>query len=175
VIAATNRDLEGAVRQGGFRADLLYRLNGFVVDVPALRERAGDVPLLVRHFALKHGRRLGKEVREVAATSLDALAGHRWPGNVRELEHLVERAVVLSSGPVLTLDPPGAAARGPAGADDGELVTLDEAERRYLVRVLERTGWTIKGDAGAAKILDVPPSTLTSRMKKLGVRRPEGR
>src|SRR5690606_28731041 len=174
VVAATNRDLEAAVRAGTFRADLLYRLNGFVIDIPPLRERQGDVSLLARHFALKHARRLGKEITEVDKDTLDALERYGWPGNVRELEHVVERAVVLSPGPVLRLDdPPGAGrpAGGRSSAGEG-LVTLAEQERRYILDVLERTNWTIKGAGGAARILGVPPSTLTSRMKKLGIVRP---
>jgi transcriptional regulator with GAF, ATPase, and Fis domain/tetratricopeptide (TPR) repeat protein len=173
VVAATNRDLEAAVRAGTFRADLLYRLNGFVIDIPPLRERKGDVPLLARHFALKHGRRLGKDVREVAPEALESLERYPWPGNVRELEHVVERAVVLSPGAELRLeDAPAASGATEASFDEGVLVTLAEQERRYIVSVLERTAWTIKGEGGAARILGVPPSTLTSRMKKLGIARP---
>jgi transcriptional regulator with GAF, ATPase, and Fis domain len=171
VVAATNRDLEAAVRAGTFRADLLYRLNGFVIEIPPLRERAGDVPLLCRHFALKHARRLGKDIREVDPAALEALAAYPWPGNARELEHVIERAVVLSPGPVLGLDEAPRAHGAPAEAA-GELVTLAEQERRYIIAVLERTGWTIKGEGGAARVLGVPPSTLTSRMKKLGIARP---
>ncbi|MCO5167690.1 MAG: sigma 54-interacting transcriptional regulator [Planctomycetes bacterium] len=175
VVAATNRDLEAAVRAGAFRADLLYRLNGFVIEIPPVRERAGDVALLARHFALKHARRLGKAVREVPADALEALERYGWPGNVRELEHVVERAVVLSPGEVLRLDDPPDGARRAAPADGRDaLVTLAEQERRHILAVLERTRWTIKGPDGAARILGVPPSTLTSRMKKLGIARPAG-
>ncbi|MBX3470073.1 MAG: sigma 54-interacting transcriptional regulator [Planctomycetes bacterium] len=175
VVAATNRDLEAAVRAGAFRADLLYRLNGFVIEIPPLRERAGDVATLARHFALKHARRLGKAVREVPADALEALERYAWPGNVRELEHVVERAVVLTPGEVLRLDDPPGAGRSAAPNGGGEaLCTLVEQERRHILAVLERTGWTIKGPEGAARILGVPPSTLTSRLKKLGIARPAG-
>jgi DNA-binding NtrC family response regulator/tetratricopeptide (TPR) repeat protein len=172
VIAATNRDLEAAARGGAFRQDLLYRLNGFVVEIPPLRERAGDVPLLARHFALKHARRLGKDIREVSPRALELLEGSPWPGNVRELEHAVERAVILCQGPVLEIEEL-AASSSSAPAAAGDLVSLAESERRHILAVLEKTGGQIKGETGAARILGVPPSTLTSRMKKLGLDRTE--
>ncbi|RMG07776.1 MAG: AAA family ATPase [Planctomycetota bacterium] len=171
VVAATNRDLERAVEEGAFRRDLFYRLNGFTIEVPPLRERTGDVTLLAQAFALRHARRLGKEVREISAEALRALEGYSWPGNVRELEHVIERAVILSDGPVLSIEEGLPQQRREETETEG-LATLAENERRHLLRVLERTGWRIKGKGGAAQLLGLPPSTLTSKLKKHGLHRP---
>ncbi|AWM40434.1 Formate hydrogenlyase transcriptional activator [Gemmata obscuriglobus] len=173
VIAATNRDLAQLVKEGAFRADLLYRLNVFPVRLPALRERPGDIPLLVRFFVTKFAGRLGKRIERVSGDTLDALVGYDWPGNIRELENVIERAAILSDGPELVIDPDvlpvtrGGAA--PAGAGGQSLVAV---EADHIRSVLAQTGWVIEGPNGAATVLGLHPNTLRSRMKKLGILRP---
>jgi formate hydrogenlyase transcriptional activator len=189
VIAATNRNLEQAVQQGTFRADLFYRLNVIPLEVPPLRERGADIGRLALFFLARAARKTGRPVQGISSTMLAALSHYDWPGNVRELENLIERAVVLSTGSVLELDPalgqitrkvvapPRASqarivAREPESASTTEgVMTLEEAERRHIVSVLESTGWVIEGPVGAAKALNLTPSTIRSRMKKLGIRR----
>jgi transcriptional regulator with GAF, ATPase, and Fis domain/predicted hydrocarbon binding protein len=175
VIAATNQPLATLVAEGRFRADLFYRLNVFPIHLPPLRERPEDVVLLTNYFAQRFRARYRKQITSIAHESLERLKAYPWPGNVRELEHVVERAVLLSDGEVLTIDPAigGAlvdvpAERGPIPA--AEFVTLDEAERRYVARVLRHTNGLVAGKGGAAEILGLPPSTLRSRMKRLGIR-----
>ncbi|AMV27410.1 Formate hydrogenlyase transcriptional activator [Gemmata sp. SH-PL17] len=173
VIAATNRDLAKRVRDGQFREDLFYRLNVFPVRLPALRERGSDVPLLVRFFVAKFAARLGKRFEGVGAGTLDALTAYHWPGNIRELENVIERAVILSDGPELEIDPevlpttPDGAV--PIVPSENSLVAV---ERAHVLEVLARTGWVIEGASGAAKVLGLHPNTLRSRMKKLGITRP---
>ncbi len=170
VIAATNRDLAAAVRDKSFRGDLYYRLNVFPLSVPPLRDRPSDIPILVRHFLDKFGKQLGRPFAEVEPASLDRLQAYAWPGNIRELQNILERACILGAGPVVRVED----ALGPAGADEhtSEVGTLEEAERAHVLRVLERTRWTIEGDDGAAAVLGLRPSTLRSRMRKLGIKRP---
>lgn len=167
VIAATNRDLAKTVAEGRFREDLYYRLNVFPITAPPLRDRLEDVPLLVWTFVEEFSKAMGKPVEAIAKLSLRALQQYQWPGNVRELRNVIERAMILASGPSLRIDLPGAAAapvvRGPA--------TLAEAECEHIQRVLEATGGRIRGAGGAAEILGVKPTTLESRMAKLGLRR----
>jgi formate hydrogenlyase transcriptional activator len=186
VIAATNRDLERAVAQGTFRQDLYYRLNVFPVRVPPLRERPEDIPLLVHYFVGRYAAKIGRPITSVPAVALARLAAYGWPGNVRELENVVERAVILSRGPELdigavvlpageavaraTAAPPRAAAAAPPVAGDGG-ATLEEVERNHILDVLKRAGWRIDGPHGAARVLDMNPSTLRSRLRKLGIRR----
>jgi PAS domain S-box-containing protein len=167
VIAATNRDLDGAAREGRFRSDLFYRLNVFPVFLPPLRERREDIPRLVAHFVRKYAQKLGRRIETVPAPMLAALGAYAWPGNVRELEHVIERAVVLSEGSVLAMpDWP----RRPEATDEPTRVsTLEEVERLHIVRVLEATGWRVSGKQGAAALLGVPATTLESRMKRLGI------
>ena len=188
VIAATNRDLEHAVAEGKFRADLYYRLNVMPIPVPPLRERHGDVPLLVHHCVARYGRDLGKQFDGVARETMERLEAYDWPGNVRELQNLIERAVVLGTGPTLRIEPellhPVRGGRTPAGAHDREAprrpipvdsaapLPLDALQRRHIEEALERAGWVIEGARGAAAALDLHPNTLRSRMKKLGIRRP---
>ncbi|MEW6321619.1 MAG: sigma 54-interacting transcriptional regulator [Acidobacteriota bacterium] len=172
VIAATNRDLAAEVAAGRFRADLYFRLNVVPLTVPPLRERAGDVELLAHVLAERFAREFGKRVEGISPASLDRLAAYHWPGNVRELANLVERAVVLADGPILELGadlvPAGPArAPGPAPGD-----TLEDVERRHIKNVLDATGGIVEGPAGAAARLGLNPSTLRSRMKKLGIARP---
>ena len=169
-IAATNRDLKEVVKNGTFRSDLFYRLNVFPLAVPALRERKDDIPLLVNFFLSRFGKKLGKEVRGVSQKSMDNLLRYDWPGNVRELQNIVERAAVLASGPIVQIDESmvgsGEAAR------DSVVDTLENAERNHILRALNETRWIVHGKKGAAEILGINPSTLRSRMEKLGIKRP---
>ncbi len=173
VIAATNRDLAKMAKDGKFREDLFYRLNVFPVRLPALRERPGDIPLLVRHFVSKYAGRMGKRIETVNQDTLDLLTAYHWPGNIRELENVIERAVILSDGPELEIDPevlPVSAAPPP---DAGGL-SMVAVEAEHIRAVLAQAGWVIEGPNGAAKVLGLHPNTLRSRMKKLGIARPPG-
>ena len=183
VIAATNRDLEQAVAEGRFRADLFFRLNVVPIAVPPLRDRAGDIALLARFFTGRFARELGKRIDAIAPAALAALVAYRWPGNVRELSNVIERAVVLAPGPILTLESalaPAAAtaptaATSPTGAPDAPPApgrTLVAVESDHIRATLAAAGWTIEGPHGAAARLGLSPSTLRSRIKKLGLQRP---
>jgi len=169
VIAATNRDLEEEVRKGRFREDLYFRLNVFPITVPPLRQRRDDIPLLVRFFVEKASKRLGKSIDLIQAGVMQKLQDYPWPGNVRELENVIERAVINSSGPKLCLvdDLTGSTrdAMNPA------LESLQEVEKEHILRVLQSTNWRIEGAKGASRILDINPSTLRSRMRKLRIRK----
>ncbi len=174
VIAATNRDLQAQVRDGRFRADLYYRLNVFPIVVPPLRERRGDIPQLLRHFAAKAARKLGRGVDGIAAPFTERAIAYDWPGNIRELENLVERALIMCDGALLDGSelfvgtPPAAPVSSPPTAGE---TTLVDVERAHIVHVLERTRGVIEGDAGAARLLGLHPSTLRGRMRKLGIRK----
>jgi PAS domain S-box-containing protein len=188
VIAATNRDLSAMVREGKFRSDLFYRLNVVPVTMPPLRERADDIPLLTMFFLEKSARKLGRPIKQVAEETMLRLSQYPWPGNIRELQNVIERAVVLASGTVLLVDEsalPGTPSRPlplspeprmdqpsmlpppPPVKTDG--ASLEEVERQHIVAVLQQANWRIEGNGGAAKILNLEPSTLRSRMKKLGI------
>ena len=171
VIAATNRDLETAIRENRFRSDLYYRLNVFPIRLPPLRERTEDIPLLVRYLTLKYGPRLGKRISNVSPAIMKMLQTYSWPGNVRELENVIERATILSAGAELDLGwwPMTTGGRGRAGATR----TLEEVEREHIRAVLELTGWRVSGERGAAEHLGMKPTTLEARMKKLGITRKE--
>ena len=198
VIAATNRDLLAASRDGKFREDLYYRLNVFPVHLPPLRERADDIPLLVQFLLRKFAMRIGKRVEAVSAHTMSRFQAYRWPGNVRELENVVERAVILANSDVLEIDPgtlsPAAGLAGAVGSEDAapppSLVaaappagsasaapsqpagaSLESVEREHILATLRNTNWVIDGPSGAAKILSLHPNTLRSRMKKLGITR----
>ena len=179
VIAATNRDLAHAVTAGTFRQDLYYRLNVFPVEPPPLRERVQDIPLLVHYFLERYAAKIGRAITRVPREAMQRLLAYPWPGNVRELENVIERAVILSSGPELTVAPellpvlPVAPAAAPARTDipGGDPAALHEVDRQHILAVLKRTGWRIDGPQGAARILNLHPSTLRSRMQKLGIRR----
>ncbi len=179
VIAATNRDLEREVAEGRFRADLYFRLKVFPIEVPPLRERREDIELLVRFFVSRFARELGKRVDAISPEAQARLAARPWPGNVRELSNVIERAVVLARGPVLDLDAvllPTAPAPSPPQRGDASAMptgTLADVERRHLLDVLARTQWVIEGPHGAAHQLALRPSTLRSRMRKLGLSRPD--
>ncbi|MGH9941031.1 MAG: sigma 54-interacting transcriptional regulator [Pyrinomonadaceae bacterium] len=176
LVAATNRDLQQMVTEGRFRADLYYRLNVFPVNLPSLRERAGDIPLLISYFVQKHARRMNKRIETIPATALAALTRHTWAGNIRELENFIERAVILTRGtelqaPLAELQREAAAADATMpDAGQTKLVSLEESERRHIEEVLRHTKGVIGGKGGAAEILGLPVSTLRSRMKKLGLK-----
>jgi PAS domain S-box-containing protein len=200
VVAATNRDLEELVGEGKFRADLFYRLNVVPLRVPALRERADDLPLLVTFFVQKCAAKLGKHVKSVSDEAMRQLTGYTWPGNVRELQNVIERAVILSPGNTLVLAEklrapaslPGSSRREEAHSEirnpkseirnEESLVTsaapgktggsLEDVERRHIETILSQTNWMIEGERGAAKMLNLNPSTLRSRMQKLNIKRP---
>ena len=173
VISATNRDLETAVKEGKFRADLFYRLNVFPIIIPPLRERKEDIPLLTTYFAQKYISKLGKEIKSVSESTIERLKEYSWPGNIRELENIVERAVILSTGDTLEIYE---SLRGSLSESDMELkedmpLRLEDLEREHIINVLNQTGWQIHGDKGAAKILGLNPSTLRTRMVKLGIKK----
>jgi len=170
VIAATNRDLAQEVREGRFRRDLFYRLNVFPITVPALRQRRTDIPLLVKHLVERLGTALRRRVDSIPEEVMETLRRHDWPGNVRELENVLQRAIIVSRDGALTLgDTWQPAIETSLSAGDA---TLTEVERRHIVRVLGDVRWRIEGPGGAAQILGLKPSTLRSRMQKLGVMRP---
>ena len=183
VLAATNRPLEQEIEKGTFRLDLFYRLSVFPIHIPPLRERREDIPLLASYLVEKKAARMGKVFNRIPRDVLDQLSQYDWPGNVRELENVIERAVILSPGPVLTLaDTPGSVPGGRpanhAGApseDDGHDWTLEQAERDHIIRVCTACGWKVKGPGGAADKLGLNASTLYFRMKKLGIVRPDER
>ena len=167
VIAATNRPLAQAVSEGRFRQDLYYRLDVFPIEVPPLRERRQDIPFLSWTFVKEFSNSMGKPIEKIAGDSMTALLAYRWPGNIRELRNVVERAMILARGPVLHVKLDHKPLQTPAGKPTEG--TLDEAERAHIVRALERCGWRIRGAHGAAEQLDIKPTTLESRMKKLGI------
>jgi PAS domain S-box-containing protein len=167
IIAATNRDLAREVKEGRFRKDLYYRLNVFPIVIPPLRERPEDIPLLVWAFVREFQKRMGKEIESIPKKSIEALQAYLWPGNVRELRNAIERAMIVNSGKTLAVQVPKL-----ASMETEETPSLEDTERRHIVSVLERTGWRVAGKSGAAEILGLNRSTLLSKMKKLGIRRP---
>jgi transcriptional regulator with GAF, ATPase, and Fis domain len=167
VIGATNRDLAQLVREGRFREDLYYRLNVFPITVSPLRERREDIPLLVHAFVKEFAAEMDRRIDTIPARVMKALEGHSWPGNVRELRNVIERAVILSPGPLLEVDIPEMA----LGRDE-EPTALDAAQRAHIIRILERTDWRVRGRGGAAQLLEVKPTTLESKMLRLGISRP---
>ena len=171
LIVATNRDLAGMVEAGSFRADLFYRVNVFPVHVPPLRERPDDIPLLVRHFAQQFARRMHKTIDTIPSATMQALTRYPWPGNIRELQNVIERAVILSPGPVLQVPLTDLTPRAiPASRKNHD--TLEEAERKHILAVLEETKWVLGGPHGAAVRLGLKRSTLHFRLRKLGIARP---
>ncbi len=179
IIAATNRDLPAAIGEGRFRSDLFYRLRVFPIVIPPLRERPEDIPLLARHFLEQYREKLKRAHLEFDRAVLERLAGYSWPGNVRELENVIERAVILARTHLVQIDDRFLNPSIGAVADGGGLRlqaastgTLEDIERRHIVRVLEQAQWVIHGPRGAAVQLGMNPSTLRSRLKKLGVTRP---
>jgi formate hydrogenlyase transcriptional activator len=192
VIAATNRDLEADIAAGRFRADLFYRLNVFPIELPPLRARREDIPLLARHFLARVARKLGKRIVRIAPASLERLTRHSWPGNVRDLQNAIERAAVLAAGEELVIDwdlgPGIETPRASPGIEHSDTesrsanvsvsaaaraTSLGEIERQHIVAVLKQTRGVIEGPNGAARLLDLKPSTARFRIKKLGISRGE--
>jgi transcriptional regulator with GAF, ATPase, and Fis domain len=186
LVAATNRRLDEEVKTGRFREDLWYRLNVFPITMPPLRERREDIPLLAQHFVEKHCRKMGRPLLQISKSTLLDLQEQDWPGNIRELEAVVERAIITSPGPTLRIgderrspgprapipiepDAPGVAA---SSAPEGGAKTLADLEHNHIVATLEKTYWRLDGEGGAAALLGMNPSTLRSRMRKRGIRRP---
>lgn len=188
LVAATNRDLAVMATDGSFRQDLFYRLNVFPVRVPPLRERRDDIPMLVRHFARQFSQRMKKPIETIPAETMASLTEYEWPGNIRELQNLVERAVILSTGPVLRVPLSGtppraqkslplrtgsvASERGRRGLATPPTETLEEVDRRHILAALESSGWVVSGANGAAARLGMKRSTLQFRMARLGIVRP---
>jgi DNA-binding NtrC family response regulator/ligand-binding sensor domain-containing protein len=170
VIAATNRILEKEIEEGSFRKDLFYRLNVFPIKIPPLRERREDIPLLVKHFLKKYNTKVGKELQLISKEMMERLQSYDWPGNVRELENIIERAVVTSTGKKLLI---GNWLTHSSAQTSSKILPLEEMEKRYIIDILEMTEWKVSGEKGAAKILDINPQTLVSRMKKLGIQKPK--
>jgi PAS domain S-box-containing protein len=168
IIAATNRNLKLEVDKGNFREDLWYRLNVFPITVPPLRQRKEDIPLLVEHFANKYAKKFAKTITSISPRAIQSLQAHSWPGNIRELANVIERAVIHAKGSVLQV-----VDRFEEAADETSvsIKTLEEVEREHIIRALENAGWRIEGPYGAAKHLDINPSTLRARMLKLGIQR----
>jgi formate hydrogenlyase transcriptional activator len=174
IIAATNRDLRRDVRAGRFRSDLYYRLSVFPIEAIPLRDRREDIPLLVWHFIQSRQRTLGRTIQKIPKTSMAALEAYDWPGNVRELQNVIERALILSRGPILHLEEalgPMASGRDPAERRSST-DSLDDMQRAHITHVLNRCRWTIEGRGQAAERLGLNPSTLRNRMRKLGITRP---
>jgi formate hydrogenlyase transcriptional activator len=167
VVAATNRDLEQAAREGKFRSDLFFRLNVFPIRVPPLRERAEDIPILAEYWASRYSRKLGKPVRAIDPAAMTALSAYAWPGNVRELQNVVERAVILARGDVLGLSDFELPSLGSAVVLPGHSGTTDE--RQQIEEALAASRGRVYGVEGAAEILGVPPSTLEARIRRLGI------
>ena len=177
-MAVTNRDLEREVAEQRFRPDLFYRLNVFPIRIPPLRERPGDIPPLTKHFLAHFQRKLAKPLREVTLESMARLERYDWPGNIRELQNVLERACVLAAGPVVELADelrprsvhhrPESAAAG-TGRSEDPILSLEEGERRHIRSALQAVSGKVHGPKGAAALLGINPSTLRSRMRKLGI------
>ena len=171
IVATTNRDLEKEVAEGRFRLDLYYRLNVFPIHLPPLRERAEDIPALANHFIHYYARRSGKKISGIADKVMQSLVQYSWPGNIRELEHLIERTVVLTKGEVIKdISLPAQHQAGAQVSTDGvRIKTMVENERDHIIGVLKACHGRIWGAGGAAELLSIPPTTLQSKMKKLGI------
>jgi formate hydrogenlyase transcriptional activator len=169
LVAATNRNLVEMVRRNEFRSDLYYRLNVFPIALPPLRARREDIPALVEHFVEIYARRMGKQIDEISSETMSELASYAWPGNIRELQNFMERSVILSSGSVL--EAPFESLTAAATTQAQEAVTLEEAERNHIRKILEQTRWVVSGPNGAAARLGIKRSTLYFRMQKLGISR----
>ena len=169
VIAATNQDLEEEIQKGNFRMDLYYRLKVFPVSLPPLRKRPEDIKFLVWYFITRRQTALRKRIEAVPAAVMGALEAYHWPGNVRELENLVERAMIVSNGATLTLD---GAISVPSISAAPKSERLEDVERTHIISILDDCEWKLKGRGNAAERLGINPSTLRSRMKKLGILRP---
>jgi len=169
IIAATNRDLRQAVKEGTFRSDLFHRLNVFPIHLPPLRERTEDIPQLIWAFVEAFGKRMGKSIKSIPRKVMQQLQEYSWPGNVRELRNIVERAMILADHDVLEIELPPETGDG---VKSSSLAALKEQERDQILRVLQETGWRVRGPHGAAEILGIKPTTLEARMARFGIRRP---
>jgi DNA-binding NtrC family response regulator len=167
IISATNRDIAQEVQEGRFRKDLFYRLNVFPIVIPPLRERPEDIPLMVWAFIREFQKKMGKKIENISKKAMEELKSYSWPGNVRELRNVIEHAMIVSSDKTLVVHAPK-----PASSETPDVPNLEDMERRHIVSVLERNGWRVGGKRGAAEILGLKRSTLYSRMKKLGINRP---
>ncbi len=167
VIASTNRDLEKAVQEGSFRPDLYYRLNVFKITVPPLRDRKEDIPALIWWFVSKYSKKMDKKIETIPKQAMTAYQQYRWPGNVRELMNVIERSVILTRETVLN-------AYIPVETDPNvdKVLSLEEVERKHIIKTLQITNWRVRGQNGAAELLQLKPTTLESRMEKLGIHRP---
>ena len=166
VVAATNQDLWGMVQEKKFRADLYYRLNVFPITLPPLRERGDDIPLLIEHFVEKFARRQGKSIDQIPDEVMEILKRYDWPGNIRELQNVIERAVIMTTGPVLTLQ---ATAHLTKDGDSAPIRTLADAERAHITSTLRETNGVVGGQRGAAAQLGLPRTSLLARMQRLGI------
>jgi PAS domain S-box-containing protein len=167
IIAATNRDIAREVKEGRFRTDLYYRLNVFPIVIPPLRERPEDIPLMVWAFVKEFQKKMGKEIENISKKSMESLQSYSWPGNVRELRNVLEHGMIMSSGRTLVVQSPKL-----MSSEAPDARNLEDMERRHIVSVLERNGWRVGGKGGAAEVLGLKRSTLYSKMKKLGIDRP---
>lgn len=168
VIAATNKNLESLVDKGLFRDDLFYRLNVFPIEIPALRKRKEDIPLLVNFFLKIYSKKFGKKINHIAQSSMKNLIDYPWPGNVRELRNIVERAIIISTGSKLVFDEK----IFNKSTRPDNVTNLFEKEKQHIITILERTAWKVSGEKGAAELLGLKPTTLEARMKKLNIQRP---
>ncbi|MCG6881011.1 MAG: sigma 54-interacting transcriptional regulator [Deltaproteobacteria bacterium] len=169
LLAAANRPLENMVNKKLFREDLYYRLNVFPIRVPPLKDRQEDIPALALHFLKMYNNNLGKEIRGISNRNMKRLMAYPWPGNVRELRHFIERAVILSEGNALIL--PSFQAYGREEGEPSKDLTLEEMERSYIIKILEKCAWKVGGGGGAAQLLGLKPTTLHSKIKRLGIQR----
>jgi formate hydrogenlyase transcriptional activator len=169
LVAATNRNLAEMVKRNEFRSDLYYRLNVFPIALPPLRARREDIPALVEHFVENYARRMGKQIDQISAGTMAELTSYAWPGNIRELQNFIERSVIVSSGNVLQA--PFATLRADVTSQTQDAVTLEDAERNHIRKILEETRWVVSGPNGAAARLGIKRSTLYFRMQKFGISR----
>jgi formate hydrogenlyase transcriptional activator len=167
LVAATNRNLEQMVGDKEFREDLYFRLNVFPIRIPSLRDRAGDIPLLVRHYVDMYAQRMNKRIETIPEEAMAALCRHSWPGNIRELQNFIERAVILTPGKVLQIQIDELQSCGPITTGG----TLEDVERQRILQALRETGAVIGGQQGAAARLGLKRTTLLSKMQKLGISR----
>jgi formate hydrogenlyase transcriptional activator len=168
IIAATHRNLERRIAEGAFREDLFYRLNVFPIQVPPLRDRVEDIPLLMWRFVEQFGKAFGKQIEAIPRDNLSLLERYSWPGNIRELRNVVERAVIVAKGTRLSIALPA-----PSYTTEKQSAKLTDVEKEHIRTVLESTGWRIRGFGGAAERLGLRPTTLETRMAKLGLTRPK--
>jgi transcriptional regulator with GAF, ATPase, and Fis domain len=166
IVVATNRDIEHEVKNGKFRKDLFYRLNVFPIMIPSLRERPEDIPSLAWAFVSELQKKMGKEIETISKKSMEELQSYSWPGNVRELRNVIEQAMILSKGKTLVPRLPK-----PRSLETDATQNLEEMERRHIVAVLEKAGWRLSGNGGAAEVLGLKRTTLRAKMKKLGIKR----